>query len=170
MIVSLLLTALILALGYWWYKKNKPVNTFIGIDFGANSVQPRRIKNLFGPFRVKRNDGQKVNFPVPAGYHVPRQDGKGNIFFGDLSTGQLFKPIREGANLVLDFAHGIFNEKALSDGRVGLIVSSTKGNSGIKLEHVAILAGITLLAVIVSIYMYARNGGVAIIQLAPGLF
>lgn len=176
LIVTLLITALLLAIGYWWYRKNKPVHSFIGVDFGANSIQPRRIKNLFGPFKVKRNDGQKVQFPVPAGYHMPRQDGKGNLFFGDLSTGQLFKPHREPdkdgkpGNIVLDFAHGIFLEKALSDGRVGLIVSSTKGSGGIKLEHVAILVGITLLAVIVSIYMYARMGGVAIIQLVPGLF
>lgn len=161
LIVSLLITSLLLAIGYWWYRKNKPVNTFIGVDFGANSIQPRRIKNLFGPFRVKRNDGQRVNFPVPAGYHVPRQDGKGNLFFGDLATGQLFKPVKQGDNILLDFAHGIFLEKALSDGRVGLIVSSTKGASGIKLEHVAILVVITLLAVIVSIYMYARMGGIA---------
>lgn len=159
LIVSLLITALILAVGYWWYKKNKPIHSFIGVDFGANSVQPRRIKNLFGPFKVKRNDGQKVHFPIPAGFHIPRQDGKGNLFFGDLATGQLFKPRKEGDNILLDFAHGIFLEKALSDGRVGLIVSSTKGNSGIKLEHLAILGGVTLFAVIVAIYMYARGGG-----------
>lgn len=161
LIVTLLITALLLAIGYWWYRKNKPMNTFIGVDFGANSIQPRRIKNLFGPFRVKRNDGQKVNFPVPAGYHIPRQDGKGNLFFGDLATGQLFKPTKEGDNVRLDFVHGIFMEKAFSDGRVQQIVSAMRKDNGIKLEHVAILVGITLLAVILAIYMYARNGGVA---------
>lgn len=160
LIVSLLITSLLLAIGYWWYRKNKPVHTFIGVDFGANSIQPRRIKNLYGPFKVKRNDGQRVNFPVPAGYHVPRQDGKGNLFFGDLATGQLFKPIKEGENVRLDFVHGIFMEKAFSDGRVQQIVSAMKKEGGIKLEHVAILVGITLLAVIVAIYMYARMGGI----------
>lgn len=159
LIVSLLITTLIVAVGYWWYRKNRPNHTFIGIDFGANSVQPRRIKNLFGPFRVKRNDGQKVNFPVPQGYAISRQDGKGTIFLGDLQTGQLLKPTRNGE--LFEAVHGIFMEKAFSDGRVQQIVSSTKGGIGLKLEHIAVMVGITFMAVLVAIYMYARGGGIA---------
>lgn len=159
LIVSLLITATVAGIGYWWYRRNKPIHSFIGIDFGTGSAQPKRIKNLYGPFKVKRNDGQRVNFPVPQGFQQHRQDGKGTIFFGDLNTGQLLRPKREG-NL-FEAVHGIFMEHAFSDGRVQAIVAATKGSGGLKLEHVAILVGITLLAVIVSIYMYARNGGVA---------
>lgn len=162
LIATVFIVGLLAVIGYWWYKKNKPIHTFIGMDFGANSVQPRRIKNLYGPFKVKRNDGQKVNFPVPAGYHIPRQDGKGTIFFGDLATGQLFNARRDASGKVsMDFVHGIFMEKAFSDGRVQQIVAAMRKDGGIKLEHVAILVGITLLAVCAVIYMYARAGGIA---------
>lgn len=158
--VSLLITATLVILGYWWYKKNKPQHTFVGLDFGAQSVQPRKIRNLFGPFKVKRNDGQKVIFPVPQGYAVPRQDGKGTLFFGDLATGQLMKPVRNGDQMDMDFAHGIFVEKALSDGRVQLVVSSTKPATGITLQHIAI--GILIIVVLLgfNIYQYAHGRSV----------
>lgn len=161
LIVSLLLTATILGAGYWWYRRNLPKNTFVGIDFGADSVQPKNIKNLFGPFRVKRRDGTKVQFPVPAGFGIRRQDGKGTLFFGDLNTGQLFKPRREGDHLVVDFAHGIFNELALADGRVESIVRNTRGGAGITLQHIAALIGVCIILLIVVIYQYARAGGIA---------
>lgn len=155
-ITASLLTVLLLAIGYWWYKKNKPRHTFVGVDFGANSIQPRNIRNLFGPFRVKRSDGQKVQFPVPQGYHTPRQDGKGTLFFGDLETGQLFKLRRDGINVVQDFVHGIFVEKALADGRVASIVAATKGG-GIKLEHILVAVGIVAVLVVFNIYQYLNG-------------
>lgn len=159
--VSLLVTALIVGAGYWWYKRNKPKNTFIGVDFGAGSAQPRNIRNLFGPFKVKLKDGRRVSFPVPQGYGIARQDGKGTLFFGDINTGQLFKPRREGNGVVMDFVHGIFNELALADGRVEQVVRHTRGGTGLTLQHIAMLVGICIILLIVVIYQYARAGGVA---------
>lgn len=158
-ILGFVLAALVLALGYWWYRKNKPIHSFIGVDFGAQSVQPRRIKNLFGPFRFKRNDKTIVRFPVPQGYAIPRQDGKGTLFFGDLSTGQLFKPIRDEANRIkLQFAHGIFNEYALADGRVENVVRATKGEQGITLMHLLMGIGVIVILLIFNIYQFSRAG------------
>lgn len=156
-VISLIATAALMGLGYWWYRKNQPIHNFIGVDFGAASAQPRRIKNLFGPFKFKRADKTIVNFPVPQGYSVPRMDGKGTMFFGDLNTGQLFKPTRTAEGVVLDFAHGIFLEKALSDGRVQKIVESTKGLSGITLMHVMIGLVIIGVLTIANIIQFAQG-------------
>ncbi len=153
--LGLIGTALILALAYWWYRRNKPIHTFVGIDFGAGSVQPRRIKNLYGPFKFKRNDGTRVNFPVPQGFSIPRQDGRGTMFLGDINTGQLLVPKREG-NL-FDAVHGIFMELAFADGRVSQIVASTKG-TGITLQH--ILIGLAIVAGLVMIVIYQFATGV----------
>lgn len=155
-IIASLLTIFLLALGYWWYRKNKPRHTFIGVDFGASSIQPRNIRNLFGPFRVKRNDGQRVQFPIPQGYQHPRQDGKGTIFFGDLATGQLFNLRKKGDNIIQEFAHGIFNELALADGRVASIVAATKAG-GLKLEHIMMAVGVVAVLVIFNIYQYLNG-------------
>jgi hypothetical protein len=156
--VSLTITAVIMGGAYWWYRRTRPIHTFIGIDFGADSIQPRRIKNLFGPFRVKRNDGQLVYFPVPQGYANHRQDGKGTVFFGDLATGQLLKPRRDGE--LFEAVHGIFMEKAFADGRVEQIVASTKGH-GITLQHILIAVGVVAALVIIVIYQFAKSGGIA---------
>lgn len=155
-VTASLLTITIGAAGYWWYRKNKPRHTFIGVDFGTGSIQPRNIRNLFGPFRVKRNDGQKVMFPVPQGYHHPRQDAKGTIFFGDLNTGQLFTMKKQGEHVVQEFAHGIFNELALADGRVSSIVAATKA-SGIKMEHILMAVGVVAVLVVFNIYQYLNG-------------
>lgn len=158
-VLAVIITATLAAIGYWWYRKNKPIHTFIGVDFGANSVQPRRIKNLFGPFKFKRNDKTVVNFPVPQGFAVSRQDGRGTMFLGDLNTGQLFALRRNvDGEPVMDFAHGIFLEKALSDGRVQKIVESTKGIGGITLQHLMIGLAIIGVLVIVNIYQFASGG------------
>jgi hypothetical protein len=156
-VLSLIATSIVLGIGYWWYKRNQPVHNFIGVDFGANSAQPRRIKNLFGPFKFKRSDKTVVNFPVPQGYSVPRMDGKGTMFFGDLNTGQLFKPMRTDDGVVLDFAHGIFLEKALSDGRVQKIVESTKGLNGITLTHIMIALVVIGVLVVGNIIQFAQG-------------
>lgn len=155
--LGLMAVLLIGALAYWWYKRNKPMHSFIGVDFGANSVQPKRIKNLFGPFKFKRNDKSVVTFPVPQGYAVPRQDGRGTVFFGDLSTGQLFLPKRDGESVKLDFAHGIFNELALSDGRVAQIVQHTKGGAGIKMEHLLIGLVVIFGLLVFNVYQFATG-------------
>jgi hypothetical protein len=173
-----LLTILIGGLAYWWYKKNLPIHNFIGWDFGANSAQPRRIKRLFGSFRFVRSDKSVVRFPVPEGYATPRQDGKGTMFFGDLNTGQLFKITRsrriekvsesgdptlqaEAAQWEmprLDFAHGIFSEKALSDGRVQAVVQGTRKDKGVKLEHILIVCCIIMGLIGIVIYQFSRAG------------
>jgi hypothetical protein len=155
--LSLIGAAIIMGLAYWWYRKNKPMHTFIGVDLGAQSALPKRIKNLYGPFKVKRNDKTVVHFPVPQGYSIPRQDGRGTIFFGDLGTGQLFRPTRSGDTLDMDFANGLFVEKALSDGRVQLIASSTRGKAGFKLEHLAIMVGICMIMLVIIVYQYASG-------------
>lgn len=152
------MTAALIGGAYWWHRRTRPIHTFIGVDFGAQSVQPRRIKNLFGPFKVKRNDGQRVNFPVPQGYAHHRQDGKGTVFFGDLATGQLLKVTREGA--LFEAAHGIFLEAAFADGRVQEVVASTK-SSGLTLMHILIALGVGFALVIVIVYQFATGGGLA---------
>lgn len=154
--VILLLAAI--AIGYWWYKKNRPIHSFVGVDFGAGSIQPKRIRNLFGPFRVKKGDGTKVLFPVPQGFAHPRMDGRGTLFFGDLETGQLLKLTRNG-NL-FEAVHGIFMEKAFADGRVQQIVASTKA-SGLTLKHVLIGVAIVGVLVCIVIYQFAQSGGLA---------
>lgn len=159
LIVSLLLTACILGAGFWWYKKNKPKHTFVGVDFGADTIQPKNIKNLFGPFRVKRRDGTKVQFPVPQGYASHRQDGKGTLFFGDLNTGQLFKPRRIGSDVVMDFVHGIFVELALADGRIKQIAAAQQGDTGLTLKHIMMGIGIIIALLIVVVYQYAKSAG-----------
>jgi hypothetical protein len=153
-VLGLLGTALVLALAYWWYRKNKPIHTFIGVDFGTGTVQPRRIKNLFGPFKFKRNDGQKVMFPVPQGFEMPRQDAKGTVFFGDMNTGLLFKPINDLGQI--QAVHGIYNELALANGRIKQIVSNTQG-VGVKLEHILMAIGVVVLLLIFNIYQYAKG-------------
>lgn len=156
--VSLLITAALLGVGYWWKRRNEPKHVFIARDLEANSAQPRRIKNIFGPFKVKIN-GKIIHFPVPHGFGAARMDGKGFIFEGDVRTGQLLKPDVTGRTY--DFAHGIFLEKALADGRVDQIAASAKGGPGLTLKHVMIVLGIIVGLLVVVIYQYARSGGIA---------
>lgn len=165
-IVSGLAAALVVALGIWWKKRNEPKHVFIARDLETGSAQPRRIKNIFGPFKVKINK-KVVHFPVPHGFGAARMDGKGYIFEGDINTGQLLKPDMSGRTY--DFAHGIFLEKALADGRVQQIAASAKGGTGITLQHILIAVGIVGALVIVVIYQYARAGGVAGIVQLPWL-
>lgn len=157
-IAAFVLLVAAVAIGYWWYRKNRPNHSFVGVDFGAGSVQPKRIRNLFGPFRVKKSDGTKVMFPVPQGFSHPRMDGKGTLFFGDLETGQLLK-ITRGGNL-FEAVHGIFMEKAFADGRVQQIVASTKA-SGITLKHLLIGLAIVGGLVCIVIYQFAKSGGLS---------
>lgn len=157
-IVSGLAAALLVGLAVWWKKRNEPKHIFLARDLEVGSVMPKRIKNIYGPFKVKVNR-KVIHFPVPAGFGQQRMDGKGLIFEGDINTGQLIRPDSTGHTY--DFAHGIFVEKALADGRVLQIASHTKGNSGFKLEHVGILVGVCIILLIVVIYQYARFGGVA---------
>src|SRR5687768_5555272 len=100
-VVSLLLTALILGVAFWWKKRNEPKHVFIARDLETGSAQPKRIKNIFGPFRVRINK-QVIHFPVPHGFGAARMDGKGFIFEGDIRTGQLLKPDTTGRSY--DFA------------------------------------------------------------------
>lgn len=158
LIVSLLITALLLGVAYWWKKRNEPKHVFIARDLETGSAQPRRIKNIFGPFKVKINK-KVVHFPVPHGFGAARMDGKGFIFEGDVNTGQLLKPDASGRTY--DFAHGIFLENALADGRVNQIAASAKGGTGLTLQHIMIVLGIIVALLVVVIYQYAKAGGVA---------
>lgn len=156
--VSLLVTALILAAGWWWKKRNEPKHVFLARDLEVGSVQPKKIRNIYGPFKVKINK-KVVHFPVPTGFGQQRMDGKGLIFEGDINTGQLIKPDSTGRTY--DFAHGIFLEAALADGRVQQIAASAKGGTGITLQHILIAVGIVGALVVVVIYQFARGGGIA---------
>lgn len=158
LIVSLLITALLIAVGVWWKKRNEPKHVFLARDLEVGSVQPKRIKNIYGPFKVKINK-KVIHFPAPGGFGQQRMDGKGIIFEGDINTGQLIKPDAEGRTY--DFAHGIFLEKALSDGRVQLITSSSKGVGGITLQHILIAVAIVGVLVVVVIYQFAKGHGAA---------
>jgi len=158
LIVTALITACLLAVGWWWKKRNEPKHIFMARDLEAGSVQPKRIRNIYGPFKVKINK-KTVHFPIPTGFGQQRMDGKGLIFEGDINTGQLIKPDASGRTY--DFAHGIFLEKALADGRVQQIAASAKGGSGITLQHVLIAVAIVGVLVIVVIYQFAKAGGVA---------
>lgn len=158
LVVSLLITALLLGVAWWWKKRNEPKHVFIARDLETGSAQPKRIKNIFGPFKVKINK-QLIHFPVPHGFGAQRMDGKGLIFEGDIRTGQLIKPNSDGRSY--DFAHGIFLEKALADGRVQQIAASAKGGTGITLQHILIAISIVGILVVVVIYQFARNGGIA---------
>jgi hypothetical protein len=153
LVVSGLITAALLAVGVWWKKRNEPKHVFLARDLEVGSVQPKRIKNIYGPFKVKINK-KVIHFPVPTGFGQQRMDGKGLIFEGDINTGQLIKPDAEGRSY--DFAHGIFLEKALSDGRVQQITASSKGIGGVTLQHVLIAVGVVGILVVVVIYQFAR--------------
>lgn len=157
-ILSGLMAALIIGVAWWWKKRNEPKHIFLARDLEVGSVMPKRIKNIFGPFKVKVN-GKVVHFPVPTGFGQQRMDGKGLIFEGDINTGQLIKPDSTGRTY--DFAHGIFLEKALADGRVQQIAESAKGGTGITLQHILIAVAIVGALVVVVIYQYAKAGGVA---------
>lgn len=156
-LVSGLAAALIVGLGFWWKRHNEPKHVFLARDLEVGSVQPRKIKNIYGPFKVKINK-KVVLFPAPAGFGQQRMDGKGLIFEGDINTGQLIRPKPDGKTY--DFANGIFVELALADGRVAQIAASAKGGSGITLQHILIAVGIVGALVVVVIYQYARAGGV----------
>lgn len=156
--VSLLLTAAILGVAYWWKRRNEPKHVFLARDLEVGSVQPKKIKNIYGPFKVKINK-KVVHFPVPTGFGQQRMDGKGLIFEGDINTGQLIKPDSSGRTY--DFAHGIFLEKALADGRVQQIAASAKGGTGITLQHILMAVAVVGALVVVVIYQYARSGGIA---------
>lgn len=155
-ITTAVFACLVAAAGAWWYRRNRPLHTFIGLDFGANSAQPKRIGRLYGPFKVKRNDKTVVNFPVPQGFAVSRQDGRGTMFFGDLATGQLLRPTRDVSGF--EAVSGIFIEKAFADGRVQQIVASTKG-TGLTLQHILIGLAVVAGLVCIVIYQFAKAGG-----------
>lgn len=157
-VLSGLVAAFIIGVAYWWKKRHEPKHIFLARDLEVGSVQPKRIKNIFGPFKVKINK-KVVHFPVPTGFGQQRMDGKGLIFEGDINTGQLIKPDSSGHSY--DFAHGIFLEKALADGRVQQIAASTKGSTGFKLEHVGMLVGVCIILLIVVVYLYSQAGGIA---------
>lgn len=159
--LSLLLSAPIIGVGYWWYKKNRPIHTLNLWDFGTGTVQPRRIRNIHGPFHVKIGKGQKMLIPVPEGYSCPRQDGKGIMFHADQSTGQLFKPMRgNDVGVNFNFASGLYTELALADGRERKAAEATNGGQGITLMHILVALGVVAALVCIVIYQFAKSGGI----------
>ncbi len=157
-IVACVLAALMGLTMYAAWRQLRPKHVFVARDFNLGSVQPYRLKTLSGSFKVKRRDGKQVNFPIVPGYAQPRIDGKGVFVEGDLNTGQLIRPTMNPG--VFEGSHGIYNAAALADGRVDLLVRSTKG-SGLTLKHVMIALAVVGGLVCVVIYQFAKGHGSA---------
>lgn len=155
------MTAVLAAGGVWWYRKNRPLHSLLLWDFGTGSVQPRKVRNIRGPFHVKLPNKSKVEIPVPEGYASPRQDGRGLIFNADMNTGQLFKPWRGNDEAVnFSFASGAYNELALADGREKRAAEATNGGAGVTLQHILIAVGVVAGLVCIVIYQFAKAGGI----------
>lgn len=156
-IVSTTAVVALMFVGWFTHRHFRPRHIFNAWDFSVPSIQPHVLRTMTGTIKVPGPNGKKVPFQPQAGFAVPRRDGKGFVFNGDLATGKLFKPGLDSEK-PMEGIHPIFAEYALADGRVEAIVRSTTGG-GITLKHILIGLCIVGGLVIIVIYQFAKNGG-----------
>lgn len=156
-LIAIVAVAGMCAIAYLLWRQIRPRHLFLARDTQFGTIQPYKLQpsQLQGTFTVKRRDGKRVSFPMVRDFAQHRLDGKGVVIEGDLNTGQLIRPVKSGA---FEGSHGIFNAAALADGRVDLLVRSTKA-SGITLQHILIGLAIVGGLVCIVIYQFAKGAG-----------
>lgn len=158
LIITVTAILLLFGVGLWiMVQRGRPKHTFIAWDPGMRSAQPYKRKTQKGRIRVKGADGKLVMFPMQPEFVLNRQDGKGTVVWGDMSTGRLMRPQQDGTWVAMD---GIFSEAALADGRVESLARATRG-TGLTLQH--IMWGLAIVGGLVCIVIYqfakATSGG-----------
>lgn len=145
---------LTIVVAYYFMQRNaRPKHVFIGYDLDNGTGQPYVLRTMSGQIKVKRQDGKKVAFPMDMAFGMPRQDGKGMIYMGDTSLGQLIKPTKDRG---WQGIHGIFQELALADGRVQRLAAATNAD-GLQLKHIMIALAIVGCLVIGNIWQFAKG-------------
>lgn len=139
--VLMLMTAgiMVAAMAGAWIvsEMRKPRHVFWAWDPGTNGVQPMRLTKLGGHVNVTRKGGEKVRFLMQPDFALPRLDGKGVCFIGDVSTGQLIRPKQDPEGVRWLPVHGAFMAAGFMDGRVQQLVAATQ-KAGFTLQHILI--------------------------------